>query len=401
MKQIFYGKISIALALLFLSAGLSAQQPKPAQNGDVQMWLTLGNRSALLAKQKANIRFGNKANANQVIEVDDKKTFQTIDGFGYTLTGGSAVHIAKMPAAKQMLLLQELFSTKGNGIGISYIRVSVGASDLNAEPFTYDDLPEGQTDVKLEKFSLKPDMNDVIPVLKKIIAINPRIKILASPWSAPAWMKTNGNLKGGSLKPEHYETYARYLVRYIRAMKAQGITIDALTPQNEPLHGGNNPSMVMQATEQADFIGKNLGPGLAKAGLKVKIISYDHNADKPEYPMTVLANAEAAKYTDGSAFHLYAGPITALSKVHDAYPNKHIYFTEQWTGGPGNFAGDLKWHVTMLHVGAVRNWSRNVLEWNLAADENYQPHTPSGGCTTCLGAITISGDEVTRNSPYY
>lgn len=182
-------------------------------------------------------------------------------------------------------------------------------------------------------------------------------------------------------------------------MKAQGITIDAITIQNEPLHPGNVPSMYMTAPDQAIFIKTALGPAFKSAGIKTKIILYDHNADKPEYPLTILNDADARQYVDGSAFHLYAGKITALSTVHDAYPDKNVYFTEQWVGGPGNFPEDLKWHVSTLIIGATRNWSKNVLEWNLAADPGYNPHT-AGGCVTCLGAITVS-PTVTRNVAYY
>lgn len=243
-------------------------------------------------------------------------------------------------------------------------------------------------------------MTDLVPVLKKILAINPNIKILGSPWTAPTWMKTNNAYKGGSLKPEYYQSYATYFVKYIQAMKAQGITIDAITIQNEPLHPGNTPSMYMEAKDQAIFIKSALGPAFKSAGIATKIIVYDHNADRPDYPLTILADPDANQYVDGSAFHLYGGNISALSQVHDAYPNKHVYFTEQWVGGPGNFGQDLKWHVSTLIVGATRNWSRNVLEWNLAADPNYNPHTPDGGCTSCLGALTI-GSGVNRNVAYY
>jgi glucosylceramidase len=213
-------------------------------------------------------------------------------------------------------------------------------------------------------------------------------------------MKTNNAFVGGSLKPEFYSVYSNYLVKYIQAMKAEGITIDAITPQNEPLHGGNNPSMVMQAADQAIFIKNHLGPAFQAANLNTKIIVYDHNADRPDYPITVMNDAQAKSFVDGSAFHLYGGNISALSTVHNAHPDKGIYFTEQWVGGPGNFAGDLKWHVENLIVGAPRNWSKNVLEWNLAADPNYRPYT-NGGCNTCLGALTINGTSVTRNVAYY
>jgi glucosylceramidase len=238
-----------------------------------------------------------------------------------------------------------------------------------------------------------------VPILKKIIAINPDIKIMGSPWTAPAWMKTNNSLAGGSLKPEYYQVYANYLVKFIKRMKQEGIVIDAITPQNEPLNANNNPSMVMQAVEQASFIKNALGPTFKREGIKTKIILWDHNADTPEYPIAILNDPDARQYVDGSAFHLYGGSISQLSQVRDAYPDKGIYFTEQWIGGPGYFAGDLSWHIENLIIGATRNWSKIVLEWNLAADQNYQPHTP-GGCSSCLGALTVN-TSVKKNPAYY
>lgn len=371
--------------------------PTPTKS-DVDFWLTQGDQTVLFKKQIANLVWSAAASTNN-IEVDDSQTFQTIDGFGYTLTGGSATLINSLPIGLKQETLNELFRSDSTFIGVSYLRISIGASDLSATTFTYDDMPTGQTDVNLQNFSIDKEKQDLIPVLKAILNINPTIKILGSPWSAPTWMKTNNSFVGGSLKPEYYAAYAQYFVKYIQAMKAEGITIDAITVQNEPLHGGNNPSMVMQPAEQADFIKNHLGPAFSAAAINTKIILYDHNADRPDYPIAILNDAAARQYVDGSAFHLYGGPISALTQVHNAYPNKNIYFTEQWTGGPGNFGGDLKWHVQNLVIGATRNWSRNVLEWNLAADPNYQPHTP-GGCTTCMGALTIS-NGVSRNVSYY
>jgi glucosylceramidase len=393
-------------ALLFAFGVLSAcSTPKETstpntKSGQVAVWLTTGDQKSLLAKQAAGLNFAPATTTNDpVISLDDSQTFQTIDGFGYTLTGGSATQINKLPETEKDALLKELFSAKDNGIGVSYLRISIGASDLSADTFSYNDLPEGQTDVNLDKFSIAKEMTDLVPILKRIVSINPAIKILGSPWSAPTWMKDNGSFKGGSLKPEYYQAYAKYFVKYINAMKAEGITIDAITIQNEPLHPGNVPSMYMEAQDQANFIKTALGPVFKAAGVKTKIIIYDHNADKPEYPITILKDAEANPYVDGSAFHLYGGKIEALSEVHNAFPDKNVYFTEQWVGGPSNFAEDLKWHVSTLIIGATRNWSRNVLEWNLAADPAYKPHT-DGGCTTCLGAITIS-PAVSRNVAYY
>jgi len=240
----------------------------------------------------------------------------------------------------------------------------------------------------------------LIPLLKQILAIQPSVKILATPWTAPTWMKDNGKSMGGKLLPAYYRTYANYLVKYIRAMKAEGIVIDAMTPQNEPLHGGNNPSMVMLAEEQAQFIRDHLGPVFRAEGITTKIIANDHNCNKPEYPLTVLNDEGARPFVDGSAFHLYEGYISALSVVKKAYPEKNLYFTEQWTGAKGEFDGDLHWHMKNVVIGSMRNWSRVALEWNLANDLAYGPHTP-GGCTECKGALTITADQWHRNVAYY
>lgn len=183
-------------------------------------------------------------------------------------------------------------------------------------------------------------------------------------------------------------------------MQARGIRIDAVTPQNEPQHGGNNPSMVMSSGQQAEFIKNHLGPAFKGAGLQTKIIIWDHNCDNPDYPIAILNDAAAKQYITGSAFHLYNGDISALTRVHDAHPDKDLYFTEQWTGAQGSFDGDLKWHIKNVIIGSMRNWSKTALEWNLAADPTYKPHTP-GGCTECKGALTISGSNYSRNVAYY
>ncbi|MHB8865076.1 MAG: glycoside hydrolase family 30 protein [Pirellulaceae bacterium] len=366
----------------------------------VDWWLTNPDGSARFEKQPAGPVFGQGQNQNPTIEIDPSRTYQTVDGFGYTLTGGSAMHIVRMDAASRSALLKELFATDGANIGVSYLRVSIGASDLNERVFSYNDLPPGQVDPEMAKFTLAPDRADVIPVLKEILKIVPDIKIMGSPWSPPTWMKSNNKSIGGSLKPEFYAAYAKYFVKYIQGMKAEGIRIDAITVQNEPLHPGNNPSLLMLAEEQGEFIKSHLGPAFQAAKLDTKIIIYDHNCDRPDYPISILNDAEARQFVDGSAFHLYGGKISAMSTVHDAHPDKNLYFTEQWIGAPGNLKGDLAWHTRELTIGATRNWSRTVLEWNLAADPRHQPHTP-GGCTTCLGAVTIDGNKVTRNPAYY
>lgn len=366
----------------------------------VERWLTTADKSHLLEQDTAF--FANHSDFSfPIIDVDSMKQYQTMDGFGYSLTGGSAFLLnEKLSAEAKTTLLRELFGRSNRQIGISYLRISMGASDLDDEVFSYDDLPAGKTDKELKNFSIDPDKKNLIPILKQILAINPDIKIMASPWSAPTWMKTNRKAKGGSLKKEFYSVYSNYFVKYVHAIASEGITIDAVTLQNEPEHPGNTPSMTMTAGEEADFVANHLGPAFKQDKIKTKIVIYDHNCDHPEYPIAVLNNPEAKKYIDGTAFHMYLGEITALSTVHEAHPDKNIYFTEQWTSGKGEFAGDLRWHVKNLVIGASRNWSKNVLEWNLAADPEFNPHTDDGGCNLCLGALTI-GDSVSRNVSYY
>jgi len=378
------------------NAGGGTQPPSPA----IEYWLTKGDRSVLLQKQPTSLNFTTTANNFTNIEVDSTTKFQEIDGFGYTLTGGSAYLINHMDASSRSSLLNELFGSGNDAIGISYLRISIGASDLSASVFSYNDMPAGQTDPTLANFSLSLDTVDLVPVLKQILTINPQIKIMGSPWSPPVWMKDNGSSVGGSLLPQYYAAYAQYFVKYIQAMAAKGIKIDAITVQNEPQHGGNNPSMVMSSLQQAEFIKNHLGPAFQAATINTKIIIWDHNCDNPNYPITILNDAAAKPYIDGSAFHLYAGEIGVLSGVKAAHPDKNLYFTEQWTGANGSFDGDLKWHLKNVVIGSMRNWSKTALEWNLANDPFYGPHTP-GGCTECKGALTINASVVTRNVGYY
>lgn len=335
-----------------------------------------------------------------VIELNKTQTYQTVDGFGFSLTGGSAYHLYRMSAAKRTALLTELFDTKGSAIGISYLRISIGASDLDEVVFSYNDLALGETDPEMTQFSLAPDRRWLIPVLKEILKINPNLKIMGSPWSPPVWMKTNQSSVGGSLRTDCYDAYALYLVKYVEEMAKEGIVIDAFTVQNEPLHPGNNPSLYMSAEEQTNFIKRSLGPAFRAAGLNTKIVIYDHNADRTDYPIAVMNDPEAKQYIDGSAFHLYGGSIDNLSQVHQAHPDRNLYFTEQWIGAPGNFSGDLGWHINNVIIGSMRNWCKVALEWNLAANSKLEPHT-QGGCNQCLGALTIDGEAVVRNPAYY
>jgi len=315
------------------TGGDTTHQSTPV-NTDVAFWLTNSDQSALFKKQNVSLLFSNSTNVNPTIIFDSTQTFQTMDGFGFALTGGSAYVINRMPATDRDALLKELFATDTNNIGISYLRVSIGASDLSADVFTYDDMPAGQTDTLLSNFSIAAENADLIPVLQKIIAINSSIKILGSPWTAPVWMKDNNSSVGGNLNHKYDDVYAKYFVKYIQAMQAKGITIDAVTLQNEPMNPNNNPSMLLSAAEEADFIKNHVGPAFKTAGINTKIFIFDHNCGNPEYPLAILADTSALKYIDGSAFHLYGGDISALTQIHNAAPSKNVYFTEQWVGAP-------------------------------------------------------------------
>ena len=394
---LLYRRIVCLLCLYSVSCTVHAQVKQAAA-----VWLTDPKNSILFQKQ-TDLFFVKAKDADKAssIMIDDSKHFQSIDGFGFALTGGSAMNMMKMNSESRSSLIKELFARDKNNIGTSYLRVSVGASDLDDHVFSYDDLSSGQTDTGLIHFDLGYDKQYLLPVLKEVLKINPNIRIMASPWSPPVWMKDNKDTRGGSLLKEYYGVYARYLVKYILEMRKLGIRIDAMTVQNEPLHPGNNPSLLMLAPDQAAFVKNHLGPAFRKAKIGTKIIIYDHNADKPEYPISILNDPEAKKYIDGSAFHMYGGKIDALSKVHDAHPDKNLYFTEQWIGAPGSFTGDIPWHIETLIIGATRNWAKTVLEWNLASDPEYKPYTDRGGCKTCLGAVTIAADQFIRNPAYY
>lgn len=375
---------------------------KAQTKNEIEVWLTNPDKSALFAKQGKPLQFGGKTGSYPVIKVDDKQTYQSMVGFGFAVTGGSATPILQRNDKSRSKLLHELFATEGTSIGVSYIRLSIGSSDLNDFVFSYDDLPSGETDVDMKKFDLGPDKKNIIAVMKEILAINPSIKILGSPWSPPRWMKTNHDTRGGRLIPKYYAAYAKYFVKYIQAMKAEGINIDAVTIQNEPLHPGNNPSLLLTAPEEKDFIKNNLGPAFKAAGIKTKILIYDHNADRPDYPITILDDPQAAKYIDGSAFHLYGGDVSAFTEVHNAHPDKNIYFTEQMVVQFRDTARMIIAEpVSRVIIGATRNWCRNVFEWNLAAGSDFKPYTDRGGCSSCQGAVTINGNEYTKNIAFY
>jgi len=371
--------------------------------------------------QKDSVVITEKTDRNMsgnIITLYPNEKYQEMDGFGAAITGSSCYNLLKMTPENRTALLKETFDTQ-EGYGYSYIRISIGASDFSLDEYTYCDKPG------IENFEMHEyDKRDLFPVLKEIKDINPDVKILASPWSCPIWMKVD-NLKdlkpfeswtSGQLNPKYYKDYATYFVKYIQAMEAEGFYIDAITIQNEPLNRGNSMSLYMTWQEQRDFIKQALGPAFEEAGIKTKIVVYDHNynydMEKPEnhdqgqYPLKIYEDADAAKYVDGAAYHAYGGDKSEMLKIHNARPDKNLYFTEMSIGlwGEGySFASDLMWNMKEVCIGTINNYNKAVIMWNYMLDDKHGPDRP-GGCNICLGCITIDSNDyatMDKNSHYY
>lgn len=408
LKSAIYLHLLI-LSLLFLNGCKTDESADPVIPPDVtgigkaKVWLTTGDKSRLLHPESDLPVRAIRSGSFPFITIDSTITYQTIEGFGAALTGSSAYNInQRMSAVNKQTAINMLFD-KEDGIGISYIRLTMGASDFSISDFTYDDMPAGETDEDLSEFTLQKDKVDVIPVLKEILAIAPEISIMGSPWSPPAWMKTNGNLKGGKLKPEAYQVYADYFVKYIQSMKEEGITVSSVTIQNEPLYfTAAYPCMEMQAEEQLSFIKNNLGPTFESNSIASKIIIYDHNWDNTEYAISILNDPDARKYVAGSAFHAYAGNVSAMNIVHNAHPDKDLYFTEISGGGwATDFGDNLVWNMRNIFIGTTKNWSKVALLWNLVLDQNSKP--TNNGCSDCRGVITNNTitEALEYNVEYY
>lgn len=386
------------------SVPMDDDDPTPIEEaGRVKVWTTNSEGSVKLSESANLLAFEADLTGGIAIDIDTLTELQAIDGFGAALTGSSAFVLKEhMTDAARSALLRELFSPE-DGIGISFIRVTVGASDFSTGDYTYNDNPSGGVDPDQSEFSLDRDMDYLIPVLQEIIAIRPDLKIMVTPWSAPAWMKTNGDLRdGGELRGDLLGSYADYFVTYLESMEALGIPIYALSVQNEPLLGSGYPTMQMSPGQQNEFIRDHLGPALADAQLATKIIIYDHNWDDIQYPLEILADEDTKAYIAGSAFHCYAGDVSAMSQVNAQHPDRGIYFTE-CSGGDWSpdFGTNLSWNTDNLLVGATRNWAKTVLFWNLALDENSGPQ--NGGCSNCRGVVTINSGSgnVSKNEEYY
>jgi glucosylceramidase len=355
-----------------------------------RVWITTADRTNLLTEQ-AGVSFGTSGSGS-TITVNPNTTYQSMVGFGASFTDAAAYNVFNSP--RRDSIMTALFNPV-SGIGLSFLRQPIGASDFSRSFYTYDD---GAADPALANFSIAHDAPYILPLLTQARQLNPNLSIMATPWSAPAWMKTNNNLIGGSLNSSYHSTYADYLVKFVQAYQAAGAPVAYLSVQNEPQFSPPGyPGMLMSADQQIAIV-NGLAPKLSAAGLGTKILGWDHNWDNTAYPQTV--NTGAGNNVAGSAWHCYAGDPGAQSTVHDAQPAKDIFFTEcSGTESADTFADSLWWQGRNLAIGATRNWARTVTTWNMALDANHGPVI--GSCTNCTGVVSVDGTNVSYNAEYY
>nr|WP_316643625.1 glycoside hydrolase family 30 beta sandwich domain-containing protein [uncultured Roseateles sp.] len=369
----------------------------------VQSWLTTADQTRLLAPQPV-LAFARHRPLALTIDVDGSRRYQSMIGFGAAITDASAWLIRhKLDDGQRQALLRELFGRADGGLGFGLARLTLGASDFSLKHYSYDDRPPGETDAALAHFSIDESRGHVLPVVQQALGINPALYLIASPWSAPGWMKTGGSLIKGSLRPDMHGVFARYLLRSVDAFAAEGVPIAALTLQNEPhFEPEDYPGMRLEPADRAQLIATHLGPLLASRGGRPQLIEWDHNWDVPESPLAVLADPAARRFIAGVGWHCYGGEVQAQTRVRDAHPDKDVWLTE-CSGGAwaSDWAKSLPWMVNQLVIGSTRHWARGVLLWNLALDEQQGPHL--GGCKDCRGVVTIDSKTgaVTRNLEYY
>ncbi len=397
---------ALALTAILLGAcasGRGASLPDVMPR-TVATWVTTGDHSRLLAREP-DLHFNSAAvdSSIPVIDIDYSREFQSVVGWGAAMSDAAAYLIqTKLSAPQREALLQELFG-RAPGIGLSFVRIPMGASDFSRTHYSYDDRPAGETDSTLAHFSIDVDRAEKIPVLKRALAINPQLKLMGSPWSAPGWMKSSGSLIKGTLLPRFHGAFAEYFRRWIEAYEGEGLPIFAITLQNEPhFEPESYPGMRLSPVQRAAIIGSHVGPLFTRRGIRAQIWDWDHNWDEPASPLAVLADSVARRYVAAVAWHCYSGDISAQTVVHDSHPDKDTYFTEcsggQWAPV---WADNLKWYVSKMVIGNARAWAKGVALWNLALDENDGPH--KGGCGNCRGVVTIHSatGEITRNPEYY
>lgn len=385
--------VSLGSALCAASTLLPAQA-RPRVNAVV----TTADRTKLLAPLAVSPAADTAAWA---LVVETTRRYQTMTGFGAALTDASVSLLNALPRATRDALVRELFSPT-RGAGFSMVRVPIGASDFSTTHTTLADSASWSADGSTLRLDLLGEAAR-LQLLRDIRRQQPALAIMATPWSAPAWMKTPSTLYGGTLRDDAVPHFARYLERVVAAYDSAGAPIDLMSVQNEPQHAPPDyPGMRLSPAQRAELVGRHLGPALARLPRAPQLLEWDHNWDAPEEPLAVLADSVARRYLHGVAWHCYAGDVSAQSRVQAAFPAMSTYFTECAGGAwAPNFGDNLLWNSKTLIVGSTRHWARGVMLWNLALDAAGGPH--KGGCTNCRGVVTIDTHtaQVTRNEEYY
>jgi glucosylceramidase len=390
----------------------NGETEEETESGDVTVYLTSADKSNDFKKTFVSFNTGGNVSPTS-IALNPAVKYQTMDGFGAALTGSACYNLLKMKPEDRTKFLKETFS-ETEGMGYSYVRIAIGCSDFSLSEYTCCDA-QG-----IENFALTPEETDyVIPVLREVLAIQPKLKIMGSPWTCPRWMKVENltNLRpynswtSGQLNPAYYQDYATYFVKWIQAFEGAGIKIYSVTPQNEPLNRGNSASLYMGWEEQRDFLKDALLPAFKEAALTTKIYLFDHNynydnmAPQSDYPVRIYSSG-VTEGIAGAAYHNYGGDKSELLDIQQKYPDKELVFTETsigtWNDGH-NLGVRLLDDMAEVALGTVNNWCKAVIVWNLMLDSDRGPNR-DGGCQTCYGAVDIAKSDyktVSRNSHYY
>jgi glucosylceramidase len=398
------------------SAVASATYTVPSQNGNgpaVSVVLTTDDKKYQMQSQPAT-RFTTANASGNVIYVDETQTYQPIEGFGAAFTDSAAYLLNEVASPKSALTstMNDLFTRTGNGIGLSFMRTPMGASDIARTQYSYDDNG-GVADPTLASFSIAHDVPDVIPIILQAQQLNPQMKLMANPWSPPGWMKTSGSLVGGELQSSMYTPFAGYFVKYLQAYAAAGINVDYISLQNEPLFvpadypgmcmprsPGHNCGGVVSPTDQTTALRDYVLPALSAASLTTKVLVYDHNWDAPLYPQTVLTDPtiQASAQVAGTAWHGYGGTPGAMTTIQNYFPAKGNYETEH---SGGTFVADQVKSDFEEITQVMRNSGRAYVKWSLALDQTLGPHT--GGCGTCTPIVTVNSSTgaITYDIEYY
>jgi glucosylceramidase len=391
-RREFLKSSALGIAAVTVTGALSNAAGENA-NGEIKTWFTDDTRRFSPGE---TLRWRTAASTRPAIELYPEKKHQPILGFGAAFTDASCYMFNQLPPAAREKLFHELFHP--SEMRLNVCRTCIGSSDYSTTAYTYD---EGDSDPELKRFSIEHDRQYILPMLREARKANPDLFLFSSPWTPPGWMKVGGSMLGGSMRRGLLPVYAEYFVKFLQAYQAEGVTIQAVTPQNEvdTDQDGRMPACLWPQEYEIEFV-RALGPRLERNGLKTKIWVIDHNYNLWGRAVAELDDTGLSKYCNAIAWHGYVGKPEMMSRVHEYHPDAEMYWTE---GGPDYASPDYltdwaKWGKTF--TGILRNWCRSITAWNLALDEKGRPNI---GPFPCGGLVTINSGshEITRSGQYW